>query len=88
LAGVGSFEHSYLGFEFVNNAVDPRVHIAVSVEYVLPGNKLQTEPMGAQRISGTPFVTALQLECSDPALKHRIEEAYGLLREDLKRIRQ
>ena len=88
LAGVGSFEHSYLGFTFVNNAVEPRLHIAVSVQDVPRGSKPATEAVGEQEIAGTPFVTALQLQCSDPRLKQRIEEAYGLLREDLKRIEQ
>jgi len=65
------------------------MYIAVPVEYVGPETRTPALLNGAEleKVEGTSFVTALQLECTDPALREHIEEAYRLLREDLKRIK-
>jgi len=88
LAGVRDFPHSDLGFEFVNNAIEPRLYIAVPVEDTAAGGEPQVLPVGAEKIDRTSFITALQMECCDPDLRREIEKAYGLLRLDLKQIQE
>lgn len=86
LADIDSFPHTELGFTYVNNAIDPRVHIAVSVED-LPAGVSPVKAVGAERIAGTNFETALQLECADAELKKKIEDAYSHLKDRLKTVK-
>ncbi len=86
LAGAGNSPHSELGFAFVNDAIDPRLHISVSVEDASGSGRPAAAPAAAEKLEGTSFATALQMECSDPGLKQEVEKAYALLREDLRQI--
>ena len=83
LAGVGDFPYSEHGFTFVNNAIDPRLHISVGVDDTFFSTK-RTTAVGEQNLEGTSFTTVLEMECSNPRLKQEIESAYALLREDLR----
>ena len=76
LVGVGQFDHSYLGFTFVNDNVRPRIRIALSVEDgLLP--EMRSVPVGVEEVPGEHIVCALQLECeSQPELETAIRTLY------------
>ena len=82
LLGVAEFPCTDLGFEFGNNSVNSRVYVSVAVQDASNG-PLRTVPTNPEKLAGTPFVTALHIECADAALREEIERAYGQLREDL-----
>ena len=76
LAGVGQFEHSYLGFTFVNDNVEPPVSISLCVE-AGRRSEMQAIPVGAEELPNEQVVCALQLECEGrPELNAEIEKLY------------
>ena len=76
LGGVEQFDHTHLGFTFVNDNVTPRVHLALSVEDGTL-SEMSSVPVGAEELPKERIVCALQLECeSRPELRTAIEKAY------------
>jgi hypothetical protein len=83
LVGVGQFDHTHLGFTFVNDNVKPRIRISLSVEDGLL-SEMNSVPVGAEELTKERIVCALQLECDErPELEAALQNLYIQFKSEL-----
>ena len=84
LAAVSHFDTTHLGFSFVNNDVDPRVHMSLSVEDCALA-ELQAVPVSYEELPDIPAVVGFELECEgNPALRAEIQALYEAFKTSLR----
>ena len=84
LATVAHFDTSHLGFSFVNNHVDPRIHISLSVEDCTL-SELQEVPVSYEELLDIPAVVGFELECEgNPELRAEIRALYEAFKTSLR----
>ena len=77
LQGVETFDHSYVGFVYVNNSVSPRVRIVLAVSDG-PLDQIRVEHVGGwEELKDIEVVCALRLETGpNTELKAEVEKLY------------
>jgi len=80
LEGVEQFDHTYLGFTYVNNSVTPRVYIVLAVEDGLLA-KVPVPVDGWEELKDIEVVCKLQLETGpNTKLKAEVEKLYTVFK--------
>lgn len=85
LTTVQHFDTTYLGFTFVNNEIEPRVHISLGVEDGTL-SEMESVPRVYEELPDIPAVVSFSLECEGNAeLKISIEKLYAEFKKALRK---